>query len=398
MNIHSNDGVPVYILPVIVMAQFCGTALWFAGNAVLPELTATFHLGDQALANLTSAVQLGFIAGTLVFAFLNLADRFSPRKVFFTSAMLGAFFNILLILAPFGVASLWIYRFLTGFFLAGIYPVGMKIASDWYQGKLGKALGYLVGALVLGTAFPHLVRSFGTVWSWQTILWIISGIAVAGGWLLFLFVPDGPHRLKGLPLKLTAFADIFRVRNFRSAAFGYFGHMWELYTFWAFIPLILTYYFQNHGGFMSIPFWSFILIASGFLGCVGGGYLALRIGSARVAVLQLTVSGLCCLISTFAFNFSPAFFLIFLLIWGITVVGDSPQFSTLVAQTAPRQYIGTALTLTNCIGFSITIVSIQTTGYLSGMMDVPQILIFLAFGPAFGLLALRRILGKQLSI
>ncbi len=398
MKIHSNDGVPEYILPVIVLAQFCGTALWFAGNAVLPELTATFHLGDQALANLTSAVQLGFIAGTLIFAFLNLADRFSPSKVFFTSAMLGAFFNILLILAPFGVASLWIYRFLTGFFLAGIYPVGMKIASDWYQGKLGKALGYLVGALVLGTAFPHLVRSYGTVWSWQTILWIISLIAVAGGWLLFLFVPDGPHRMRGLPLKLNAFAEIFRVRNFRPAAFGYFGHMWELYTFWAFIPFILTYYFQNHGSSVSIPFWSFVLIASGSLGCVGGGYLASRIGSAQVAVLQLTVSGFCCLISPLAFSFSPAFFLIFLLIWGITVAGDSPQFSTLVAQTAPRQYIGTALTLTNCIGFSITIISIQTIGYLSAMIDVHHILIFLAFGPAFGLLALRRIFSKQLSI
>jgi MFS family permease len=395
MKTQPNEQVPAHILPIIVLAQFCGTSLWFAGNAILPELSATFNLGATAVANLTSAVQLGFIAGTLTFAFLNIADRFSPRKVFLLSAMLGATFNALIMVAPFGVVSLWIYRFATGFFLAGIYPVGMKIASDWYQGKLGKALGYLVGALVLGTAFPHLVRSYNTLWSWHTILWSISVISAMGGILLFFLVPDGPHRLPGSPLRITALAEIFRVHNFRAAAYGYFGHMWEIYTFWAFVPLMLVYYSENSETGLSVSFWSFVMIACGALGCVGGGYLALRKGSARTAFILLTISALCCLSSPLAFPLSPALFLLFLMIWGVTVAGDSPQFSTLVAQTAPRQYTGTALTITNCIGFAITVPSIQLTGYLSAVYGIQFSLVFLTIGPCLGLMSIGKMIRRS---
>jgi MFS family permease len=383
--------VPNHILLLIVVSQFFGTSLWFAGNAVLPELTDAFDLGARAIPNLTSAVQLGFITGTLIFAFLNIADRFSPSKVFLVSALFAAIFNSLIIIAPFGIISLWTYRFLTGFFLAGIYPVGMKIASDWYQGKLGKVLGLLVGALVLGTAFPHLVRSYNTSWPWQSILWFTSGLAVLGGVLIQFFVPDGPFRTKGSVLKLTAFLEIFKMRDFRSAAFGYFGHMWELYTFWAFVPLLLSNYFHAHAPTLSVPFWSFVTIGVGSLGCVIGGFIALKKGSARVAFIQLSISGFCCLISPFTMDFSLALFLTFLLLWGITVVGDSPQFSTLVAQTAPRQYIGTALTITNCIGFTITIVSIQVIGYLVELFGIENQLIFLVAGPVFGLVSLRNL-------
>jgi MFS family permease len=389
--------VPNFVLFLIVISQFFGTSLWFAGNAVLPELTVAFNLGARAVSNLTSAVQLGFIGGTLIFAFLNIADRFSPSKVFLVSALLGAIFNSLIIIAPFGIISLWIYRFLTGFFLAGIYPVGMKIASDWYQGKLGKVLGLLVGALVLGTAFPHLVRSFNTSWPWQSILWFTSGLAVSGGVLILFFVPDGPYRMQGSVLKLTAFVEIFKMRDFRASAFGYFGHMWELYTFWAFVPLLLSNYFHAQATTLSVPFWSFIIIGVGSLGCVFGGYIALKKGSSQVAFVQLSISGFCCLISPLAIHFSLALFLSFLVLWGITVVGDSPQFSTLVAQTAPRQYIGTALTITNCIGFTVTIVSIQVIGHLVEIFGIENQLIFLVIGPVFGLMSLRTLIRLRLK-
>lgn len=385
-----------YILYIIVIAQFCGTSLWFAGNAILPELTRQFDLGSHAVSNLTSAVQFGFITGTLSFALLNIADRFSPSKVFLYSSVLGAVSNLLIVFIPMGVTSLWIYRFMTGFFLAGIYPVGMKIASDWYPGKLGKALGFLVGALVLGTAFPHLVRHYTVDLAWQQIMWIISGIAMTGGILIYLFVPDGPNRVRTTSIRLSAVFDIFRVRNFRAAAFGYFGHMWELYTFWAFVPVILATYSELNQQSISVSFWSFLIIASGFAGCVLGGFSALSMGSARVAFFQLLISGLCCVAAVLITVFPLSLFLGFLVLWGMTVVGDSPQFSTLVARTAPREFIGTALTLTNCIGFGITIISIQLMGYLTARFTLPVSMTALAAGPLFGLISIRRILdGKS---
>ncbi|MCB0664848.1 MAG: MFS transporter [Saprospiraceae bacterium] len=386
-----------YILYIIVIAQFCGTSLWFAGNAILPELTEEFELGRGAVSNLTSAVQFGFIVGTLTFALLNIADRFSPSKVFLFSTVLGSISNILIVVAPLGAVSLWAYRFGTGFFLAGIYPVGMKIAADWYPGKLGKALGYLVGALVLGTAFPHLIRSFAPELAWQEIMWTISGVALTGGFLIYLFVPDGPGRIKTSSIRLGAIVDIFKVKNFRFASFGYFGHMWELYAFWAFVPVILQIYSETNHLPLPVPLWSFLIIGSGFFGCVIGGYWALSRGSAWVAFVQLLLSGICCLFAFLITEFAPPVFLIFLLIWGITVVGDSPQFSTLVAHTAPKELIGTALTITNCIGFSITILSIQLLGRISSHFGLPGTMSMLAIGPVIGLFAVRNLIGRKLT-
>lgn len=388
----SIPSVPWYILPVIVFAQFAGTSLWFAGNAILVDLSLAFDLGDKAVSDLTSAVQFGFIAGTLVFATLSIADRYSPSKVFLASSILAALFNILIFLLHLGPLSLWIYRFATGFFLAGIYPVGMKIAADWYAQKLGKALGFLLGALVLGTAFPHLVRSLGSSYSWQMVLTSISVLAASGGFILYSLVPDGPHRSTRTPLRLTAFMEIFSVRDFRSAALGYFGHMWELYTFWAFTPLLISEYNNINFQVLSESYWSFIIIAIGALGCAGGGLLAIRWGSARVAFLQLAISGCCCVVSLFLFEWDLVPFIGLMLIWGICVVGDSPQFSTLVAQTAPVEYIGTALTITNCIGFAITIVSLQVVGLLAVQFDLQYVMIVLVAGPILGLAAMRRLI------
>ncbi len=389
--------IPKHILPLIVLGQFCGTCLWFAGNAVIPDLSAAFHLGPKGVANLTSAVQFGFIVGTLVFAFFNIPDRFAPRRVFLLSSMLGGVFNAMIVVLPGGQWSLLFCRFFTGFFLAGIYPVGMKIAADWYQRGLGKALGYLVGALVLGTAFPHLLRGLGANWSWQTVLATTSIIAASGGFLLFLLVPDGPHRVHSAKLELNAFARIFAVPNFRSAAFGYFGHMWELYAFWAFVPVMIQSFFGYSEMNTPTSLWSFHVIAIGALGCILGGYIALSKGSSWVAFRQLTISGICCLTAFACLHFSQSFFLIYLLLWGLTVVGDSPQFSTLVAQTAPKKYIGTALTITNCIGFSITIVSIQLIDLISLKINLQNALVILALGPLAGLWSLSRLKFDQMG-
>ncbi len=382
---------PARILPAIVASQFAGTSLWFAGNAVLGDLQHAWGLAPDALGYVTSAVQLGFICGTLVFAFLAVADRYSPRLVFLLCSLAGAAANLGVLAADGGLAPLLACRFATGFFLAGIYPVGMKIAAGWYRTGLGNALGFLVGALVLGTAFPHLLKALGQSWPWEWVLAGVSLIAAGGGLLMYLLVPDGPNLGKGSKFDPRALAAVFASKGFRASAFGYFGHMWELYAFWAFVPVVLV----ARAPEFNVPLWSFIIIAVGALGCVAGGLLSLRAGSARVAQVQLAASGMCCILSPLLLLAPAPVVLAFLIFWGIAVVGDSPQFSALNAANAPRESVGSALTIANCIGFAITIGSIQLLNTVSGTLPVEYLFLLLAPGPALGLLALRPLLRAK---
>ncbi|MFN7115159.1 MAG: MFS transporter [Saprospiraceae bacterium] len=384
-----SPGNKAHIVPLIVLSQFAGTSLWFAGNAVLNDLQQALHLENMVVSHVTSAVQFGFITGTLVFALLTISDRFSPSKVFFACALAGAATNVGVLFLVKSLPSLLFFRALTGFFLAGIYPVGMKIAADYHEKGLGKSLGYLVGALVLGTAFPHLLKTFTSGLSWQYVFVLTSIFAAVGGILVLLFIADGPHRSISTRFDPTALFRVFQNGAFRSAAFGYFGHMWELYTFWALLPILLHYYNGIHPESpIMISFWSFLIIASGAPACVIGGYISQKIGSGKVAFVALLSSGVCCLLSPLLFTLPSPVFLGFLLFWGMTVVADSPQFSTLVAQRAPKAFAGTALTISTSIGFAITIVSMQTLQWLSAWVTPQWIYLFLLAGPVFGLLAL----------
>lgn len=380
------------ILPIIVISQFCCTALWFAGNGVMSDLVKDFDLNISALGHLTAAVQFGFISGTLVFAILTIADRFSPAHVFLGSALAGACFNLGTIWEGNNLTTLLFFRFMTGFFLAGIYPVGMKIAADYYQKGLGKSLGYLVGALVLGTAFPHLIKGFSGDLAWRLILVLISGLAAIGGLLMWLLVPNGPYRKQSQQPDFKAMFKVFKNADFRAAAFGYFGHMWELYAFWAFVPLMLTTYIQIHPNTnFNIPVLSFLIIGLGGLSCVVGGYLSEVFGTKKTAFWALLLSGICCVLSPLMFQWaSTNLMLAFLIFWGLVVIADSPLFSTLVAQNAAPETKGTALTIVTCIGFFITIISIQLLNYLQGMMNPAYIYVVLVLGPIWGLWALLR--------
>ncbi len=379
-----------WILPVIVISQFCCTSTWFAGNAVIKELVIDFHLTETALANLTSAVQFGFISGTLIYALLTIADRFSPSFVFFISALAAAFSNLSVLIEGQGINSLLLLRFLTGFFLAGIYPVGMKIAADHYEKGLGKALGFLVGALVIGTSFPHLLRSIVSNMPWKIVLICTSVLCPLGGSLMLLLVPNGPFRKKSAKFDATALFKVFRDQKFRSASFGYFGHMWELYTFWAFVPFILTNWQKmNPGNELNIPALSFLIIAAGGLACAISGWFSQKLGAKKMAGSFLFLSASCCLISPFIFSVSSIGVLLgFMIFWGMVVIADSPLFSTLVAQNAPAESKGTALTIVNCIGFGITIISIQLINLLLPSINTQYIFMLLAIGPVLGLLAL----------
>ncbi len=375
---------PRRIIPVIVISQFAGTTLWFAGNAILPDLQKQWNLGPEAIGMITSAVQLGFIVGTFCFAFFAVSDRFSPRLLFLVSSLLGAAFN-LLTLSTSELNAFLVLRFLTGCCLAGVYPVGMKIAAGWYREGLGNAIGFLVGALVLGTAFPHLLKGLDQTFPWQDVTISVSAIAASGGLLMALFIQDGPRLSANSAFTLQAIPAVFSSREFRLAAFGYFGHMWELYTFWAFTPMLLQIYASFHGMELNVPFWTFLIITAGSFGSVGGGIVSKKVGSARVAFSLLLISGLCCLVSPLVIHAPPEIFLSFLVLWGITVVGDSPQFSALAANDAPPQYVGSALTIMNSIGFAITIVSIQLMSWLAPQVGVQNVFLLLAIGPVLGL-------------
>ncbi len=379
-----------HILPIIISSQFAGTSLWFAGNAIVEELTLKTGLGPEIIGFVLSSVQLGFIIGTLVFALLMIADRFSPSKVFFVCALLGAACNTTLLSEEISKWTLLLARFGTGFFLAGIYPVGMKIAADYYEKGLGRALGYLVGALVLGTAFPYLFS--GTSWGSTPDLVIktTSFLAILGGMLIWLLVPNGPFRKRSTKLQLKAGPKLFKISGFRKAAFGYFGHMWELYAFWAFTPLAIQTLNLLNTNTLSVSLWTGIIIGLGGLSCFIGGILSQKMGSYKVAKNALTISGLLCLLSPLLFQLPPSAFLLGWCLWGMAVTADSPQFSSLVASAIPNELKGTGLTLVNCIGFAISIVSIQLLSYLSITMDTKLLFVVLAVGPLLGLISLGR--------
>ncbi|NJW52597.1 MFS transporter [Salinimicrobium oceani] len=380
------------ILSLIVISQFLCTSLWFAGNGVMRDLMLNFELEPAALGHLTSAVQAGFILGTLGFAFLNLADRFSPSKVFFYSAIFGALLNLGLLWNSNTMTSLFLLRLGTGISLAGIYPVGMKIASDYYRKGLGTSLGFLVGALVLGTAVPHLLNYLlGTgSYSWKLVLLLTSIFAATGGLLVRVFIPDGPFRQPMAHRDLSAVWKVFRVRDFKIAAAGYFGHMWELYSFWAFVPFLLSWYAATRPHLdLDISLLSFLIIGVGGLACVAAGFISKTAGTKRTAATALSLSGLCCLVSpVFFLQDSIGVLMIFLIFWGIVVVADSPLFSTLVANHAAENARGTALTIVNCIGFAITVVSLQLINFLSLVISEAYLFLFLLPGPLLGIFLL----------
>ena len=380
-------------LGLVSLAVLLASSTWFSGTAATPVLRRIWNLTEIQCSWLTVSVQLGFIIGTFLYALLNLSDIYKTRKVFFASAVLGAFWNgaFALLSQDFNLALA--FRFLTGITLAGVYPVGMKIITQWFRSKLGWRLGIMVGALTLGTAFPYLIMAMGADLEWRWLILLASALSLAGGLLVLLGLSDGPYLSKSAPFNPRMVFQIFRHRRFRLQALGYFGHMWELYAFWSLVATFLAASFVQASSLWqnATPLLSFLVIGIGTLGCILGGWISRTMGEKKVALVSLILSTSLCLTSWLIFELPPLFVAITVLIWGLVVISDSPQFSALAAQYCPPDYTGTALTIQNGIGFSITVISIQLTAWIAQSFGWRWAFVFLAVGPILGILSLKQL-------
>lgn len=366
-------------------------SLWFSGSAVVPALTREWHLSESAANWLTLSVQVGFVAGTLLSALLNLPDIISPRHLFTLTAIAGAIVNGMFGLFAKNVQLAIALRFLTGMFLAGVYPPAMKILATWFRHGRGVALGVLVGALTLGKATPYLVNGVGSV-NWRYNVLFVSLLAVIGGVIVLLFVGDGSLALPPARFDWKQLGKIFRNRSVRLANFGYFGHMWELYAMWTWIPFMIRASLASRKSDPALAeVSSFLVIGCGALGCVIAGLVADRIGRTVVTSVAMAISGTCCLVIGLAFGAHPILLLTIAAIWGATVVADSAQFSACVTELGDPQYIGTALTIQTCFGFLLTTGSIELISVVEKSVGWRYAFMILAPGPLFGVISMLRL-------
>jgi MFS family permease len=380
-------------IAVLAFTQIMAMSLWFISAAVLPEMVAESQISAGRQALLSSAVQAGFVVGALISAALGLADRFDPRRVVMISAILAALANASLLIAPIGGIAAITARFLTGALLAGVYPVGMKIAAGWGKTDRGLLIGLLVGALTLGSASPYLASLLGGA-DWRIAVTITSLAAALGG-LSILLAGLGPYHAKAARFDPGCIRTAWTNRRIRLAYAGYFGHQWEIYAMWAWIGVVAAASYSA-----SLPaaeatelakLTAFLAIGLGGVACMVAGAFADKFGKAETTIIAMGVSGTCAVATALSFEGPVWITFALILLWGISIVPDSAQFSASVADQAPPENAGSLLTLQTALGFALTIPTVQLTPLLAEAIGWPGVLVVMALGPLFGVIAMERL-------
>jgi MFS family permease len=378
------------MLAILAAAELLGMSLWFAGSAVAPQLAEQWSLSASETAWLSTSVQLGFVAGTAIAALLNLADTLSSRTYFASAALAGAVANAALLVTP-GYGSALALRFITGACLAGVYPPAMKMIATWFQSRRGLAIGTVVGALTAGKAMPYLVHAIPGIGVAPVVLSASIG-AVLASLLVLIAYRDGPYPFPRRPFSWSLARAVLELRDYRLVLGSYAGHMFELYSYWVWIPLFLAASVANQSVSAStVSLLSFVAIAVGAVGCIWGGAVADRVGYARFVMGAMSVSGACALLTPLVFGRSLPLLTLLVLLWGVAVIADSAQFSTLVTKVVPAHAVGTALTLQTSIGFLLTTISIQLIPPVVAVVGWKYAFPMLALGPALGIMTIRRL-------
>lgn len=388
-TIHSQPHRPWFVVLWLAFAVLLAKGTWFSASAVIPALTTEWGLDDTSRSWLTMSVQLGFAFGAFGSAVLGLADRWSSHRFFTGSALLAATCTALIALFADGPALALPLRFLTGMALAGVYPVGMKIMATWTQRGRGLAIGVLVGALTIGSASPHLLNVLGGIGDWRRTLLLAAGLAALGGVMVAIAVREGPLRATAPRFSWSQVVEIVRERPVLLANLGYLGHMWELYAVWAWLPLFLLASFEER---RIAAHWAglaaFVAIAIGGPGCVLGGVLADRLGRTTITIASMAISGGCALVIGLTFGGHPWLVTAIALLWGLTVIGDSAQFSAAISELSPPSLTGTALTLQTSLGFLLTLITIWLVPPLVNLVGWRWAFAGLAIGPVIGIWAM----------
>jgi len=362
-------------------------SLWFSASVIAPQLIEIWSLSSSFEAWLSASVPIGFVIGSLLSSYFGVADRLNPRKIFAASAFLGAILNALLILVDYVYFGI-LFRVLTGITLAGVYPIAVKILSQWFPKNRGFAIGILIAALTLGSSLPHFVVLFSSL-NWKVVIICSSVLALLSAFVVTFILEDAPANSQRSHFSLKSIRKVVVNKPVMLANYGYFGHMWELYAMWTWLPAFLTASFSTSAP--EIPYWfialsSFISIGiAGGIGCVAGGLLSDKIGRANLTIISMFISALCSILIGFTFGQSIWFTLLISLIWGMSVISDSAQFSAAVSEKAEDDYVGTALTFQMCIGFLLTIFSINLIPIIQGIVGWEWVFMVLAIGPILGI-------------